>query len=99
MKSWFLKRGYPNDVIQKEMEKIKISKILSTRKHNTKGVQMVVTYHPSLKNIDQVINRNSHLLHMGQEFMRIFTAKPRFSFRRGKLYPLERKVGSFNVKG
>ena len=38
MKSWFLKRTYPNDVIEKEMKKVKFSKISSTRKDNTKGV-------------------------------------------------------------
>ena len=37
MKSCFVKRGYPNDVIQKEMKKAKFSKILC-KKDNTKGV-------------------------------------------------------------
>ena len=32
MKSWFLKRGYPNNVIEKEMRKVKFSKISFTRK-------------------------------------------------------------------
>ena len=32
MKSWFLKRSYPNDVIQKKMKKVKFSKIPSARK-------------------------------------------------------------------
>ena len=80
MKSWFLKRGYPNDVIQKEMKEVKISKTLSTRKDNIKGVQMVVTYHPGWKNIDQIINKSLHLLYMDQEFKRVFTPKPTFSF-------------------
>ena len=57
MKPWFLKRGYPNHVIEKEMKKFKFSKISSTRKDNTEGVPLVVTYHPGLKNIDQIIDR------------------------------------------
>ena len=48
MKSWFFKRGYPNDVIQNEMKKVKFSKISSVKKDNTNGV----SYHPGLKNID-----------------------------------------------
>ena len=35
MKSWFLKRGYPNNVIEKKMTKVTFSKISSTRKDNT----------------------------------------------------------------
>ena len=70
MKSWFLKRGYP-DVINKEMKKVKFSKISSTRKDNTKGIPLVVTYHPGLKNIHNIINRNLHLLYLGQEITKV----------------------------
>ena len=72
MKSWFLKRGYPNDVTEKEMKKVKFSKISSSRKDTTKGVPMIVTYHPGWKNIDQIINRNLHLLYMDQELKKVF---------------------------
>ena len=99
MKSWFLKRGYPNNVIEKEMKKVKFSKISSTRKDNAKGVPLVVTYHPGLKNINQIINKNLHL-YMDQEVKKVFTPKPMVSFRsasklssylvRVKLYPLKK---------
>ena len=79
IKSWFLKRGYPNNVIEKEMKKVKSSKISSTRKDNTKVVPLVVTYHPSLKNINQIINRNLHLLYMDQEVKKVFTPNPMVS--------------------
>ena len=108
MKSWFLKRGYPNNVIVKEIKKVKFSKILSTRKDNAKGVPLVVTYHPGLKNINQIINKNLHLLYIDQEVKKVFARKPMVSFRsarklssylvRAKLYPLKRKVGSFECK-
>ena len=108
MKSWILKRGCPNNVIEKEMKKAKFSKISSTRKDNTKGVPLVATYHPSLKNIIQIINRNSYLLYMDKEVKKVFTLKPMVSLRsarklssylvRVKLYPIERKVGSFKCK-
>ena len=109
MKSWFFKRGYPNDIIEKEIKKVKSFKISSTRKDNTKGVPSVVTYHPGLKNINQIINRNLHLLYMDQEVKKVFTSKLMVSLPsarklisylvRAKLYPLERKVGSFKCKG
>ena len=35
IKSWFLKRGYSNNVIEKEMKKVKLSKISSTRQDKT----------------------------------------------------------------
>ena len=43
MKSWILKRGYPYNVIEKEMKKAEFSKISFTRKDNTKGVPLVAT--------------------------------------------------------
>ena len=49
MKSWFLKCRYLNDVIQKEMKKVKFFRISSARKDNIKGVQLVVSYHSGLK--------------------------------------------------
>ena len=67
MKPWFLKHGYPNDVIGKEMKKVKFSEVSSTKKDITKGVPLVVTYHTGLKNIDQVINRNLNLLCIGSK--------------------------------
>ena len=109
MKSWFLKRSYPNDVIQKKMKKLSSLKYHLPERDNTKGVQLVVTYHPGLKNIDQIVNRNLHLLYMDQEVKKIFTPKSMVSLGsarklssyliRAELYPLERIVGSFKSKG
>ena len=92
MKSCFLKRGYPNNVIEKEMKKVKFSKISSTRKDNAKGVPLVVTYHPSLKNINQIINKNLYLLYMDQEVKKVFTSKSMVSFCSA------RKVSRLNVR-
>ena len=90
-------------------DNLKFSKIPSTRKDNTKGLLLVVTYHPGLKNIDQIINRNLHLLYMDQEVRKAFTPKPMVSLRsarkfcsylvRAKIYPLERNIDSFKCKG
>ena len=92
MKSWFLKRGNPNDVIQKEMKNVKFSKIPSARKDKTKGVPLVVTYHRDLENIDQIVNRSLPLLYMDQEGKKVFTPKPMISFCGA------RKVSSYLVR-
>ena len=107
-KSCFIKRGYLNYVIQKAMQNVKFSKISSTRKDKAKGALLIVTFHTGLKNIDQIINKTLHLFYVDQEVMKVFKPKPMVSFRsdrktssylvRAKLYPLEKKVGSFNCK-
>ena len=70
---------------------------------------MYIYIYISSLNIDQIINRNLHLLYMDQEVKKVFIAKPMVSFRRArrlssylvraKLYTLERKLGSFKYKG
>ena len=80
MKSSFLKRVYPNNVIEKEIKKVKFFEKSSTRNNNTKSAPLVVTYHPSFKNINQIINRSLHLLYMVQEVKKVFTAKSIVSF-------------------
>ena len=51
MKSWFQARGYLNDLIQKEMNKVKFSGHWDKNKakKESKGVPLVITFHPLLK--------------------------------------------------
>ena len=49
MKEWFIKRGYPESVIEKEMKKVRFSKQGQKSKRAEKRVPFVVTYHPLLK--------------------------------------------------
>ena len=54
MKSWFLKREYPEKLIENETRKVKFCK--EEIKKKTKGVKDIpfaVTYHPQLKNLEQ----------------------------------------------
>ena len=106
MKSWFLKRGYPERLIDKEMKKVKFNHSHFIGKHNSKkGIPLVVTYHPLLKSLSKIISKNLHLLYMDEEVKRVFTPGPMISFRssrklsdylvRAKLYPTETVVGSF----
>ena len=51
MKSWFLKRGYPEKLIENEMIKVKFGKEGIKKAKGVKGMPFVVTYHPQLKNL------------------------------------------------
>ena len=98
LRSWFLKRGYPEKIINTEMSKVKFNvDNKSSNNRQKKGVPLVVTFHPKLK-VLQNINKYLYLLHMHDEVKRVFTPKPMVSFRsshkissylvRAKLYPI-----------
>ena len=104
MKYWFLKRGYPEKLIENEMRKVKFCKEEITKTKGVRGIPFVVTYHSQLRNQGKIINQNIYLLDMNKESKKIFSPWPMVSFRiprkissylvRAKFYPLDRVVGS-----
>ena len=106
MKSWFLVRGYPEYLIESDMKKVKFA----SKNRNTKGgksfkaIPFVMTYHPKLNSLKEIILKYLDLLYTGDKVKRVFTHKPMISFRRArkvskylvraKLYLTERIVGS-----
>ena len=76
-----------------------------------KGILLVITYHPLLKDFASVIRTRKHLyiLNLSKEVQEIFTPGPMVSFRgarklgsylvRAKLYCIERSFGSFKCNG
>ena len=70
MKSWFSVRGYPKDLIEAEIKKVK----LMSKTTNAKGdksltaIPFVMTYHPKL-------NLFKPSSYMGKEVKRVFTPK------------------------
>ena len=111
MKSWFHARGYPSDLVQKEINKVKISGDWDKNKTNKKSkrVPLVITFHTLRKDFGNIIHTNLYLLHMDQESQRGFTPGPMITFRSvrklssylvmAKLYPLKRAVGSCKCYG
>ena len=81
MKSWFLKRGYP-ERLEKEMKNVKFNPSRFIGTHNSKNdVPLVVIYHPLLKSLSKIISKNLHLLYMDKEVKRVFNPAPMISFR------------------
>ena len=88
------------------MEKVKCKKqVFSRRGVVTKGVPLVIKYHPLLKSVGTILYKHLYLLHMDKELKKVFPVAPIVSFKsarklssylvRAKLYPLQRTVGSF----
>ena len=86
------------------MRKVKFCKEGIKKVKGVKGIPLVVTYHPQLKNLARIINQKFYLLNMNEETKKVFSPLPMVSFRspreissylvRAKLYPLDRVVGS-----
>ena len=104
MKIWFQKRGYPENIIENEMKKVKFPSCNKTQRKNSKGIAFVVTYHPLLKQLKVILRGNMHLLNMNAEVKQTFTPVPMVSYRssrklsshlvRAELYLIDRIVGS-----
>ena len=46
MKVWLLKRGYPENIVDQELGKVRFSKLSQRTNKRDKGIYLVVTYHP-----------------------------------------------------
>ena len=55
MRSWFLKRKYPEKLIDNEMKKVRFSAANLQNKKREKGVPFVVTYHPILNSLTKIM--------------------------------------------
>ena len=47
MKSWFLERGYPSDLVESETKKVKFTNVNNKNiGKSVKGIPFILTYHP-----------------------------------------------------
>ena len=106
MNSWFLKKGYSKQMIDSETGKVKfVQSLKAGSKQTGSGVLFVLTYHPKLKKIAQIMKKLEHLLYQDESVKRVFTPPPMVSYRsarklssylvRAKLYLLKRERGSY----
>ena len=81
MKSWFLKRNYPEKLISAEMDIIKFSNIERKTNWTTQKVMpLVVKYYLLLKSYSSIVN-NIYLLYMDQEVRGHLLHNPWFFIR------------------
>ena len=73
MKIWFWKRGYPENIIENEMEKVEFLSFNNVQRKKSKGLRFVVTYHPLLKQLEGILRRNKHLFKMNDAIKQTFT--------------------------
>ena len=86
LKSWFCGRGYPENMVTEQLERVKYRNredLLRTNDCVSKeiGVPLVVTYHPHLNALNKIIRRNLKHLHADQLVRSVFTPAPFISFR------------------
>ena len=67
MKIWFQKRGYPENITENELKKVKFPSSNKAQRKNSKGIAFVVIYHPLLKQLAGILRRNMYLLNMNAE--------------------------------
>ena len=104
-KSWFLKIGYPEKLIDTEMKKVLSGNNRKVNNKTEKGIPFAVTFHPRLNILQKIIDKNFYLLHMNEKVKKAFTPKRMISYRssrkissylvRAKLYPVNRIGGCF----
>ena len=93
-------------MIDSQMGKVKFGERLKAgSKQADFCVLFIVTYHPKLKKIAQIMKKIEHLLYHDKSVKRVFTPPPVVSHSsarklsrylvRAKLYPLERRRGSY----
>ena len=65
MKSWFHVRGYPDNLVKDEMGEACFSKSMETKSKSpeSKGVPLVITFHPKFKLIGQLKNAPAYVLY------------------------------------
>ena len=72
IKSWFEVRGYPNKLIEQEMEKVFRNGNVLRQQDPRKGVPFVLPYHPLFKSMGKIINKNLYLLYMNNKVQPLY---------------------------
>ena len=87
------------------MRKVKFAQKKSRELKSVTCVPFVITHRPELREIGSIIKKHQNILYQDETVKRVFTPFPMVSYRNGrrlssylvraKLYPLERKRGSY----
>ena len=84
----FKERGYPENLINKQLDKVKNmkrKKLLSTNKRTIQyRIPILITYNRYLPNILKVITKNWSFLEMLLTLQKVFDNKPVITYKRNK---------------
>ena len=58
MRSWFRKKSYHNKILEEELVKLRFYNQKKKSSKKSKGIPFVVTYHPILQALNDIIKRN-----------------------------------------
>ena len=89
LKDWFKERGYPEDMVNREIKRSLESRSLDrslTSETNVSGncgtrVTLVVNYNPVLCRLGQVIHKNLCFIYQNEEVKQVLSPAPFVSFR------------------
>ena len=100
MKKWFLARGYPETVVNNQINKVVLGRDQSVKKNLESGIPFLTTCHPIVMELVKIIRDLLPFLYNNGEVQKVFSASPIVSYRsarkikgyivRSKLYPVQR---------
>ena len=105
LKGWFQNRGYPKTLVDNQLKCVTETRQISDHTYKKdSGVPLVLTYHPRLSNVNDIIKKHLVFLYAKEQVENVFTPPFFVSFRAGfslrkhliraKVYPLSRECGS-----
>ena len=92
LKDSFLVRDYPQKVVSEQIDKVVFGKQPICKDTSQQGVPFVTAHHPKRKDFGKLKKNLQLFLYSDSEVKRVFSPAP---IVRSKLYPIERKVGSY----
>ena len=103
MKKWFLIKGYPDKVLNDQIDKVVFGKNPPVKKSSESGIPFVATCHPEVKDLGKLFKYLFPFLYSNEEVNKIYSLSQIVSNRRArktkdyivrfKLYPVESSVG------
>ena len=84
LKGWFQNRGYPKTPVDNQLKRVTETRRTSDQTYKRgNGVPLVLTYHPRLKNVNDIIKKHLVFLYAKEQVQNTFTPPPFVSFCAG----------------
>ena len=96
LKGWFLRRGYPQQIIEEQMDRaFRLPLENDTQQNKMENrIALVVTYSNAFRNLSTTLQKNFNILYSDLLVAYRSARNLKNFFVRSKVYPLERTVGS-----